>query len=854
MRIAVLGVGLIGGSIGLAARKRLDAAVSGHDPDPAILERAVDLGALDEGADSVAAACRDAGLVFCAAPVSALSGLVGEALAATGDGVVVTDVGSTKRQLAAEFAEEPRFVGGHPLAGAETSGVEGARPELFDGARWYLTPGERSEGVLYDALQRAISDFGARPQAIDAESHDRIMATISHLPHVLANVLAAQAAEQLSGSNERMPDVGPSFRDTTRVAGANPSIWGDIFASNSDAVAAEIDGVVERLQDASRLLREGDGEALADWHRGAGERRDELLAGEGAGGVLHELRVRVPNEPGIVAELALALGKAGVNIEDMALYPAADMRSGAISIWVAGEEEAERAAERVRELGHGVGTRRARMSATRFEPSGPLRGELRPPPDKSISHRAALFGAMADAHCRVEGYLDAADTRSTLAAIEALGAEVSIEDESSDRLTLRIEGPGLRAAKPAAIDVGNAGTLLRILPGWLAGQGEGEWTLDGDESIRSRPVDRVAEPLRAMGASVECRDGRLPPLKLEGARLRAIDYELPVASAQVKSCLLLAGLLAEGQTTVREPLHSRDHTERLLAGMGAELHREGDAVSIAPAERLEGVDVQVPGDFSSAAFALCAALLVEGSDLRLTDVGLNGTRIGLLTVLARMGVEMGAAGERNGLALDVDEIHDAGPEPLGSLRARRAPLRGAEVEAADVPSLIDELPLVAHARLLRRGRDGGRGGRRAAAQGIGSDRRRRRRAPGPRRRDRGPPRRLCGSGHGGPARRHARRPGRPPPGDARRGRRARFARGGRGRGFRGRGGQLPGLRARPALADGLVATRSGGRRRATARARAGGGRRTSPSPRGARWDRRRPAAPGRRSPTRRPAR
>ena len=183
---------------------------------------------------------------------------------------------------------------------------------------------------------------------------------------------------------------------------------------------------------------------------------------------------------------------------------------------------------------------------TRFDPVGPLRGSLRPPSDKSISHRAALIAAMGEGKATVRGYLDAADTRSTLAAVGALGAEVREEGADGTGLALRVRGVGLRGPRPAAIDVGNAGTLLRLLPGWLAGQAGGAWTLDGDESIRRRPVDRVAVPLRRRGAALSCRDDRLPPLRVEGAPLRGIEYDLPVASAQVKSCLLLAGLLAEG--------------------------------------------------------------------------------------------------------------------------------------------------------------------------------------------------------------------------------------------------------------------------------------------------------------------
>jgi prephenate dehydrogenase len=357
MRIAVLGVGLIGGSVGLAARRRLGAEVVGFDPDADRLGRALELEALDRGANDVAQAVNGAEVIFCAAPVGALPELADAALAAGGKDAVVTDVGSTKRGLLQGLSGHPaaeRFIGGHPLAGAETSGVENARDDLFEGARWYLTPTEQSSGLLYDRLQRTVSELGARPQAIDADAHDRLMATVSHVPHVLANALVQQAAAALAEESERLPGVGPSFRDTTRVAGANPEVWGDILTTNREAVATAIDAVSERLAAASALIRAGDATAVAEWQRAARDDRRLLLEAELIGGELWELRLGVPNQPGTVAEIALALGRAGVNIEDMALYPSADMRTGAVSLWVAGADEAERAAEVVRSLGHTV--------------------------------------------------------------------------------------------------------------------------------------------------------------------------------------------------------------------------------------------------------------------------------------------------------------------------------------------------------------------------------------------------------------------------------------------------------------------------------------------------------------------
>jgi 3-phosphoshikimate 1-carboxyvinyltransferase len=258
----------------------------------------------------------------------------------------------------------------------------------------------------------------------------------------------------------------------------------------------------------------------------------------------------------------------------------------------------------------------------------------------------------------------------------------------------------------ADIDVGNAGTLLRILPGWLAGQATGEWTLDGDESIRRRPVDRIVEPLSRMGAKVSAEaNDRRPPLALTGAPLHGIDYRLPVASAQVKSCVMLAGLLAEGETTLTEPRPTRDHTERMLRSAGAVVSVEdaGTPVAIrgelparrvrlAPADRIEAGELIVPGDFSSAAFLLVAALLVPDSRVRVEGVGINPTRIGLLGVLTRMGA-----------AIEVVETAAAGLEPVGTITATHGPLEGTRVGGGEVPLTIDELPLVALAGCFAEG-------------------------------------------------------------------------------------------------------------------------------------------------------
>jgi 3-phosphoshikimate 1-carboxyvinyltransferase len=292
---------------------------------------------------------------------------------------------------------------------------------------------------------------------------------------------------------------------------------------------------------------------------------------------------------------------------------------------------------------------------------------------------------MTTASVRVRGYLEAADTLSTLAAVQRLGARVA---RNGDELVITGVGPRGAVAPDGPIDVGNAGTLMRLLPGWLAAQDGASFTLDGDASIRRRPVDRIAEPLRRMGAEVTATDDRLPPFTVTGARLRAIDYELPVASAQVKSCVLLAALGADGETTVIEPAPSRDHTERMLAAAGVAIRRDGRTVTAAPADELALDELTIPGDPSSAAFPIAAALIVPGSRVVLRGVGVNWTRSGFVRIVQRMGADV--RGE-----LEAPSAEIATAEPISDLEIVAGPLHGTVVEPGEVPLAIDELPLVA---------------------------------------------------------------------------------------------------------------------------------------------------------------
>jgi len=324
----------------------------------------------------------------------------------------------------------------------------------------------------------------------------------------------------------------------------------------------------------------------------------------------------------------------------------------------------------------------------KIEPATSLRGHIAVPGDKSISHRAVLLGAIADGETSVRGFGRSRDTEATIAAVRALGVQVHEDDVDA----LRIDGAGLRGLRAPGepIDCGNSGTTMRLLAGILAGQ-HGRFELTGDDSLRRRPMTRIAEPLVQMGARVETAEGT-PPVAIQGGALHGIRYELPVASAQVKSCVLLAGLYAHGRTTVVEPLPTRNHTELMLQAAGVRVTRAQRRVSVGPAERLSLEEVVVPGDFSAAAPFVVAATLLPGSELTIHDVGLNPRRIGLLDVLARMGARV-----------TVFHRHRSSGEPVGDVEVRSAELTATTVTAEEVPLMVDELPLFALAAACARG-------------------------------------------------------------------------------------------------------------------------------------------------------
>lgn len=315
------------------------------------------------------------------------------------------------------------------------------------------------------------------------------------------------------------------------------------------------------------------------------------------------------------------------------------------------------------------------------QPATALHGRMRVPGDKSISHRAMMLGALADGVCQVDGFLEGEDTLATAAALSAMGVQIQA-DGPGRRIVHGVGIDGLRAA-PGALDCGNAGTGMRLLAGLLAGQGF-DSELIGDASLSRRPMRRVIEPLSRMGARIDSAEGGLPPLRIRGgSALKGIEYALPVASAQVKSAVLLAGLYAEGRTTVHEPHPTRDYTERMLQAFGWPLNYGPGWAQLDGGHRVQATDVVVPADFSSAAFFLVAASLVPGSELSLEAVGMNPRRTGLLQALRLMGADIRA-----------ENLREQGGEPVTDLVVRHAPLHGIEVPVELVPDMIDEFPIL----------------------------------------------------------------------------------------------------------------------------------------------------------------
>tara|TARA_R110001592_G_scaffold65634_5_gene201332 strand:+ start:94475 stop:96694 length:2220 start_codon:yes stop_codon:yes gene_type:complete len=627
-RLVVVGLGLIGGSFAKGIRQSgLCREVIGYDADPLARNLAVPLGVVDSAPGSLAEAVVGSDVIMLAVPILAMEKVLTELARLELGDAVITDVGSTKGAVVAAvelaFGKVPsRFVPGHPIAGSERSGVEASDAELFQRHKVILTPLEQTDPqalVLISDLWRAL---GADVEHMALTDHDEVLAATSHLPHLLAFSLVDTLASR-SENLEIFRYAAGGFRDFTRIAASDPTMWRDIFLANRAAVLRSLDAFTRDLGHLRTAIDEGDAKALLGVFTRAKSAREHFS---------HILARRAYTEP----------------------------MQTLVSNFIA-------------------------------SPGGCVQGSIRVPGDKSISHRSIMLGSLAEGVTQVEGFLEGEDSLATLQAFRDMG--VVIEGPHHGRVT--ISGVGLHGlqAPPGPIYVGNSGTSMRLLAGLLAGQ-QFDSELTGDISLSKRPMGRVAKPLREMGARIDTGEEGRPPLHIQGdSRLVGMDYTMPMASAQVKSCLLLAGLYASGRTSVTEPAPTRDHTERMLKGFGYPVLVEGAKVTVEPGQVLTACRIDVPADISSAAFFMVAASIAEGSNLLLEHVGINPTRIGVINILREMGGDITLENER-----------EVGGEPVADIRVRHAALKGIDIPVDQVPLAIDEFPALFIAAACAEGR------------------------------------------------------------------------------------------------------------------------------------------------------
>lgn len=618
-RLLVVGLGLIGGSLALAARQRhLFSEVIGASRNPATLRKALELGVVDRVESDLprALAAMCAGdIVVVGVPTLTVPKILAQLHEHLAPEVSFTDVASVKGSIVAAVKDiygsvPEQFVPGHPIAGSEKSGVSASLPNLYDDHRVILTPlattGE-THMVRVSAMWRGV---GATVSEMPVEEHDEVLAATSHLPHLLAYSLVDTLAS-MEENREIFRYAAGGFRDFTRIAASDPVMWHDITLANSGAIIEVLDSVTDHLQSLRTAILSGDSEHLLGVFTRAKEAR-------------HHFQVMLDNKAYLQT-----MGSTEIQY--------------------------------------------------RVEAGGVLQGQARVPGDKSISHRSIMLGSLAEGITEVSGFLEGEDSLATLQAFRDMG--VVIEGPEKGRVV--IHGVGLHGLKAPAgpLYLGNSGTSMRLLVGILAGQ-TFDSVLTGDESLSTRPMKRVADPLALMGADIETGEGGTPPLRIVGNRsLQGIDYKLPMASAQVKSCVLLAGLYASGETRITEPAPTRDHTERMLRGFGYDVKTEGGQVSLNSRGVLQGRPIDVPSDISSATFFMVAASIADGSDITLSHVGINPTRVGVINILRLMGGDITLLNERF-----------AGGEPVADIRVRSAALKGIAIPEEQVPLAIDEFP------------------------------------------------------------------------------------------------------------------------------------------------------------------
>jgi len=614
-KLCIIGVGLMGGSIARAARlKGLSKSIVGYGrlQDLQNLETAKRLGVIDDYTLHIDLAVQDADCVVIATPVESIESILSLLKPIWSDHTIYTDVGSTKGSVVAAaqrvFGVIPsNFVLAHPIAGAEQSGVEAAVDDLFVNKRLIISP---LSHTCLDALQQ-IQCFwercGSEVSMMEVHHHDAILAATSHLPHVLAFALVDMLGHQ-DEQSEIFNYAAGGFRDFTRIASSDPTMWRDICLANKNEIIPLLEQTKSQLDKIQCLLENNEGQQLFEIFAYANIARQRFL-NQFEGNMTKTITFKV-------------------------------------------------------------------------QPGGLLQGEARVPGDKSMSHRSIMLGSLADGVTHVKGFLEAEDALATLQAFRDMGVEI----EGPNDGCLTIHGVGKHGLKAPKNDLylGNSGTSMRLLSGLLAGQSF-DSVLTGDKSLSGRPMKRVTEPLALMGADIKATEKGTAPLHITGkaGQLHGIDYAMPMASAQVKSCLLLAGMYADGETSVTEPAPTRDHTERMLSGFSYPVKQQGSKVTITADGKLTVADIDVPSDISSAAFFLVGASIAPGSDLLLKHVGINPTRTGVIDILRLMGANIEVLNERV-----------VGGEPVADLHVVYSPLTGIDIPEALVPLAIDEFPVL----------------------------------------------------------------------------------------------------------------------------------------------------------------
>jgi 3-phosphoshikimate 1-carboxyvinyltransferase len=614
-RLCIIGVGLIGGSIARAARQQ-DLCKSivgyGRQQDLQNLQIAKQLAVIDEYYLNIEHLLKDADCVVIATPVGAIGDIFALLKPFWSKNAVYTDVGSTKGNVVAAaeriFGSVPdNLVLTHPIAGAEQSGVEACVADLFLNKRLIITPVGDTNPKAVQKIQNFWERMGSLVSLMGVRSHDSVLAATSHLPHILAFSLV-----NMLGHKDQQSDIfkyaASGFRDFTRIASSDPTMWRDICSANKNEIIPLIQQLKEELDKIQQTLKNDNNQQLFETFRYARNARQRFL--------------------------------------------------------------------------NQFENNMSKSLTFNIQPGGKLQGEARVPGDKSISHRSIMLGSLAEGVTHVKGFLEAEDALATLQAFRDMGVE--IDGPVNGELTIYGVGKqGLKAPKND-LYLGNSGTSMRLLCGLLAGQSFNS-VLTGDKSLSSRPMKRVTEPLAAMGADIKTTDQGTAPLHITGraGQLAGIDYAMPMASAQVKSCLLLAGMYAQGVTSVTEPASTRDHTERMLSGFAYPVEQEGNKVRITAEGILKAVDIDVPSDISSAAFFLVGASIAPGSDLLLKHVGINPTRTGVIDILRLMGANIKVLNERI-----------VGGEPVADLHVVYSELKSIDIPETLVPLSIDEFPVL----------------------------------------------------------------------------------------------------------------------------------------------------------------